>query len=100
MAERGVLTPEAAISFELHGLDGRELVWPKDVFGGSHFLAKNCWCQEENFEVARQVPPAELQSKKRELALNVTEEIYSQFGWSDPPLTILADAQRKRFDSA
>jgi hypothetical protein len=97
MAGRAVLSPEAVICFELHRLDGRELVWPKDIFGGSHFLAQNCWCQEESFEVARQVPPGDLQAKKRELALEVAFEIYSKFGWSDPPRDILANAQRKRF---
>jgi hypothetical protein len=97
MAGRGVLSPEAVICFELHKLDGRELVWPKDIFGGSHFLAHNCWCQEESFEVARQLPPAELQGNRRELALELAFEIYSKFGWSDPPRDILANAQRKRF---
>jgi hypothetical protein len=71
MAARGVLAPEAAVSFELHGLDGRELVWPTDTFGGSHFLGQNCWCQEESFEIARQLPPEELQARKREIALEV-----------------------------
>jgi hypothetical protein len=97
MAGRGVLSPEAVICFELHKLDGRELVWPKDIFGGSHFLAQNCWCQEESFEVARQVPPAELQANRRNLALDAALEIYARFGWSDPPRDILANAQGKRF---
>ena len=97
MANRGVLSPEAAVSFELHKLDGRELVWPKDAFGASHFLAQNCWCQEESFEVGRQVPPAEIQAKRREIALEVAMEIYAKFGWADPPRAILADAQAKRF---
>jgi TIR domain len=99
MAGRGVLSPEAVISFELYKLDGRELVWPKDIFGGSHFLAQNCWCQEESFEVARQVPPSDLQAKRRELALEVALEIYGKFGWSDPPRAIFTEAQGKRFDS-
>jgi hypothetical protein len=97
MAGRGVLSPEAVVCFELHKLDGRDLVWPKDIFGGSHFLAQNCWCQEESFEVARQVPPAELQANRRDLALDAALEIYARFGWSDPPRDILANAQRKRF---
>jgi hypothetical protein len=80
-------------------LDGRELVWPKDIFGASHFLSQNCWCQEESFEVARQVPPTELQAKRRELALEVALEIYSKFGWSDPPRVILSEAQHQRFSS-
>jgi hypothetical protein len=97
MAGRGVLSPEAVVCFELHKLDGRDLVWPKDIFGGSHFLAQNCWCQEESFEVARQVPPAELQANRHNLALDAALEIYARFGWSDPPRDILANAQRKRF---
>jgi len=99
MAGRGVLSPEAVVSFELHGLEGRELVWPTDVFGGTHFLAQNCWCQEESFAVARQVPPAELQAKRRELALDAAFEIYAKFGWSDPPRSTLTTAQAQRFNS-
>ena len=99
MVGRGVLAPEAVVSFELHNLDGRELVWPKDIFGGSHFLAQNAWCQEESFEVGRRVPPSELQAKRHDLALEIALEIYSKFGWSNPPRAILADAQAKRFAS-
>jgi hypothetical protein len=99
MAGRSVLSPEAVVCFELHKLDGRELVWPKDIFGGSHFIAQNCWCQEESFEVARQVPPAELQAKRREFAIDVALEIYAKFGWSNPPRALLVTAQGTRFGS-
>jgi hypothetical protein len=99
MAGHGVLSPEVVVSFELHKLAGRELVWPRDIFAASHFLAHNCWCQEESFEVARQLPPAELQTNRRDLALDAALEIYAKFSWSDPPRDVLAAAQRDRFGS-
>jgi len=97
MAQHGVLSPEAVITFELYGLAGRGLTWPKDIFGDSDAVGKNCWCQDESFAVARQSVPANLQAKRRELALEVAVEIYSNFGWSDPPKDLLREAQLKRF---
>jgi hypothetical protein len=99
LGQRGVLVPEAAVTFELHGLAGRELVWPKDIFGGSHFLGHECWCQDESFSVGRQLEPKELQAQKREVALDAAIEICSYFGWSDPPRDVLSRAQDERFGS-
>ena len=99
MAQRGVLLPEAAVTLELFGLAGRELVWPKDIFGGSHFLGQDRWCRDESFSVGRQLSPTELQAQKREVALEAALEIYSHFGWLDPPRDVLSKAQADRFDS-
>lgn len=99
MAQRGVLFPEAAVTLELFGLAGRELVWPTDIFGGSHFLKQDCWCQDESFSVGRQLSPTELQARKREVALEATLEIYSHFGWPDPPRDLLSKVQADRFRS-
>lgn len=99
MAQRGVLLPEAAVTLELFGLAGRELVWPKDIFGDAHFLGQDCWCRDESFSVGGQLSPTELQAQKREVALEAALEIYSHFGWSDPPRDVLSKAQADRFDS-
>jgi len=99
MAQRGVLSPDVRISFELYGLDGRGLTWPQDVFGQREAAGHDCWCQEESFDLMRQASPAELKAQKRELALDVAMEIYSKFGWSNPPKDRLVDEQRKRFDA-
>ena len=34
---------------------------------------------------------------RRRLALDVALQIYSRFGWSDPPIKELEEAQQKRF---
>lgn len=100
MGQRGVLLPETAVTFELHELAGRELVWPKDIFGGSNLLGQDCWCKDQSFCVGRQLLPDELQAQKREVALDAALEIYSYFGWSAPPRDVLARAQAARFGSA
>jgi hypothetical protein len=100
MAQRGVLSPEAMITFELYGLDGRGLTWPKDAFGDFNAVGRDCWCQDESFGLARKATPAELEAQRRELALGVALEIYCKFGWSDPPKDILSKAQLKRFGAA
>jgi len=97
MAERGVLSPEAAIVFELRGVDGRELTWPQDVPGDRDAVRPNCWCQDEAVSVKGQVAADELKGRRRELALEVALEIYSRFGWSNPPTQRLADEQNRRF---
>jgi hypothetical protein len=97
MAGRGILTPEAVITFDLYGLDGRMLTWPKDVFGYSDTIGRDLWCQDEKLSLARRLTPAEIESQRRELGLGVALEIFSEFGWSDPPKDVLIEAQLKRF---
>jgi hypothetical protein len=96
LARQGVLSPEAVVTFELHGLDGRQLIWPTDIFGGSH-LDQDYWCRDEGFSVGRQSSPRELEAQSRALALSTAFEIYSNFGWSNPPTEIFEKAQTERF---
>jgi hypothetical protein len=97
MAERSFLSPDAVITFELYGLDGRPLTWPQDIWAYTDAVGRDCWCRDENLEVTRVAATADLQERRRELAREVALEIYSAFGWSDPPIKRLADEQQKRF---
>ena len=97
MAERGVLSPTAAISFELFGVDGRELTWPQDNFRTRDAVEGDCWCQETTITVTREIPVDELKANRQSLALGVALEIYSRFGWSDAMKNRLAEEQAKRF---
>ena len=97
MADRGVLSSEAKITFALHGVDGRGLTWPQDVFSERDSVGPNCWCPEERVHIVRLVVAEEIKRRRRELALEVALEIYSRFMWSDPPIQRLSDEQRRRF---
>jgi hypothetical protein len=97
MARRGILASEAAITFDLHGVDGRRLTWPQDIFGDCDLVGPQCWCQDENINVERCLAIVELESRRRELALEVALDIYSKFGWSDAPRDRLALEQKRRF---
>lgn len=85
MARRGVFSPKVAITFSLSGIDGRELTWPEDILNYRNVVPSGCWCQDEDFSVQRVVAPNDLETSGRELALGVALEIYSKFGWPDPP---------------
>jgi hypothetical protein len=97
MADRGVLSPDAAITLELYGVDGRALTWPQNVLGDKDAVGPNCWCQDETISADRRVTADELKARRRDLALEVAFEIYSKFGWSDPPKQRLTEEQRRRF---
>lgn len=98
MADRSILSPEVTISFELSGVAGRELTWPQDVFRDKDVVGRNCWCQDESISVTtRPVPVHELKARRREIALEIALDIYSKFGWANPPRQALADQQTKRF---
>jgi hypothetical protein len=97
MEEQKLLSPEAVITFDMHGIEGRLLTWPTNVFRDSDFVGEDVWCQESEFRVERQAGPTEFQTRKRELALQVALEIYSKFGWMNPPEARLAAEQQKRF---
>lgn len=97
MAKQNVLSPEAVVAFELHGLDGRLLTWPRDPLGSVDAVRRDCWCQDESFAVTKQANVAEFETRRRNFALETAFEIYQKFGWLDPPRDILADEQRKRF---
>jgi hypothetical protein len=97
MAEQRLLSPEAVITFDMQGVDGRLLTWPTNIFRDSGLVADNAWCQESEFHLARQATPSDFQTRKRELAIAVALEIYAKFGWTNVPEARLADEQRKRF---
>ena len=97
MADRGVFTPRAAITFELRGVAGRSLTWPQDLLGDIDAVGRNCWCQDEIVSVERRVNTDELRARKRALALEVALEIYAKFGWTEPSMQLLESAQNKRF---
>jgi hypothetical protein len=97
MANRGVLSPRALITFDLYGVDGRGLTWPTDRLGIRNGVASTFWCQDDSISVQKVISPDELQAKAREFALETSEEIYAKFGWSDPPRLRLMEEQSKRF---
>jgi pyrimidine deaminase RibD-like protein len=97
MAGLGVLSPKAAISFEMHGVAGRSLTWPQDFLGDTDRVGRNCWCQEEIVTAERRVTTDELRVRKRDLALEVALEIYTKFGWTELPIQLLETAQKGRF---
>jgi hypothetical protein len=96
MAEQNLLSPAAAISVQFVGVDGRELTWPQDNFGTRDAVEGHYWSQEATVNVTRQISSDELKTKRRELALEVALEIYSHFGWLNPPKHRLAQEQAQR----
>ena len=71
MADFGVLSPKAAISFELHGVAGRSLTWPQDLLGDTDAVGRDCWCQEESVSAERRVTTDELRARKHDVALEI-----------------------------
>src|ERR1700739_1002038 len=100
MTQHVVLAPDIAITIGLHAVEGRQLTWPQDIFFDNDAVGRDCWCQEERIDVSRQVNAAKIAAQKRELALDVTWEIYSKFGWSEPPKDRLSEEQSNRFGAA
>jgi hypothetical protein len=71
MARRGVLSPEAVITLELTGVDGLALTWPQGPLGEVDAVEGKCWCQDESITVSRRIGIADLEARRRELALGV-----------------------------
>jgi hypothetical protein len=57
----------------------------------------NAWCQEESITTDNFYSAGDLINRRRALSFDVAIEIYSQFGWTDPPMKELEEAQQKRF---
>lgn len=93
MAERGLLSPKAAITVDLIGVDGRSLTWPQDRLGDANAIPANSWCQEDSVRVQMLLDPKELQTQRREFALAAADSIYAKFGWPNPPRAALVAAQ-------
>jgi hypothetical protein len=99
MAHRGVLSPKALITFDLYGVDGRGLTWPTDRLGIQNGVASTFWCQDDSISIQKEISPEELQIQAREFAVETSEEIFTKFGWLDPPRLRLMEEQSKRFGS-
>ena len=91
MAGQHLLDPSVSITIELHGVDGRELSY----ISSQPRLDEHYWCRKETIEIEQSLNPEELQTKGRELALDVTLEIFREFGWSNPPKSLLAEEQTR-----
>jgi hypothetical protein len=63
MADRSVLSPQAVVTFHLDGVEGRQLTWPRDLFGDIDGVGPGCWSQGEAISVERQAPVDELMSR-------------------------------------
>lgn len=96
MADAGILSPAAALTFELYAVDGRALTWPEDVLGRVDAVGSG-HCADENVSTETVIAVDELRARSRELALDLALDIYSLFGWADPPKARLTEAQLHRF---
>jgi hypothetical protein len=97
MAKAKALAPRAMIQFRLHEVAGQGVTWPEDMFGSKDIVESGTWCQEKEITAERAVRPTELQMDTRELALDVALEIFSEFGWTNPPRDRLTEEQNNRF---
>jgi len=97
MSDHRVLTPNGALTFELRGVAGRNLTWPKDMWGDLDDVPRDSWAQDETITVERQVPSDRLRSQGREIAREISAEIYEKFGWMQVPIDKLVAAQNQRF---
>jgi hypothetical protein len=91
MAAQHLLDPSASIRIELHGVDGRELSY----ISPQPRLDEHYWCRKESIQKEQSLNPEELQTKGRELALDVTLEIFKEFRWTNPPKSLLAEEQTR-----
>lgn len=97
MSDRGLLSPRAAITLELHGVAGRGLTWPQDQIGDIDAVERNGWCQEESVISERRISSEELRPRARQLARDVALEIFGKFNWKEPPVEKLKLFQDSRF---
>jgi len=97
LAHEGVLSQNADITFDLLGVSGRALTWPKRSDSYGNDVPSNCWSPDENIRVEIAISSNELESQRRELALGIVMEIYARFGWSDPPRERLLTEQGQRY---
>ncbi len=97
MADRKIFTDRVAIAFELKQIAGRQLTWLQDILHGSKGVDENAWCQEESIGIDASYDADALIYNRRKLALDVALQIYSRFGWTNPPKKDLEDEQQQRF---
>jgi hypothetical protein len=99
MAGQGLLSEEAIISFQLSGIDGLSLTWPKGPFGDLNEVTAR-WSEAESITIRRDLTSDILRSQRRELAFDVSVEIYKHFGWVEIPIERLKGEQAGRFGAA
>ena len=97
MADRGVLSPDAVVGFEMRGIEGLRLTWPQDIFHDKDLVPGNCWCQESAVDRAIRATDCQLKTRRRELALDMSREIYAVFGWPDVDQDRIKREQAARF---
>jgi len=97
MADREIFAGRVAIAFDFKNIAGRQLTWPQDSLGMSDRVDKSKWCQHGTIAFDRYYDARSMIEERRKLALDAALQIYSQFGWSDPPKKELEEAQRDRF---
>ena len=97
MADQKIFTDRVAIAFELKNVEGRQLTWPQDILRISDRVDDNAWCQDETIVIDSYYDSTAMLEHRRKLALDVALQIYSRFGWKDPPKKELEEAQEKRF---
>ena len=97
MADRKTFAGRAAISFELKNVAGRQLTWPQDILRMEDRVDTNAWSQDDSITIDNFYSASDLIQGRRTLALDAAFEIYSRFGWNDPPKKELEEAQQKRF---
>ena len=97
MADRKIFTERVGIGLEIKDVAGRQLTWPQDILQISNRVDDDSWCQEESFSIDSSYDATALIDDRRRLALDAALQIYSRFGWNDPPKKELENAQEERF---
>jgi hypothetical protein len=97
MADHKIFTNRVAIALDLKNVAGRQLTWPQDILQMSDRVDGDAWCQEESISIDSYYDARMMIEQRRELALDAALGIYARFGWSNPPIKDLQEAQHKRF---
>jgi hypothetical protein len=63
----------------------------------SNRVPDNAWCHDDSIIIDSLYDANAMIADRRCLALDAALQMYSQFGWNDPPKKELEDAQQKRF---
>jgi hypothetical protein len=94
MAQRGLVSPEWVLSFELCRAEGTRLVWRQ---GRKQRAVGRFSRQKAGSGVKKRIAADCLLLRRREHALDVISEISAHFGWADPPKHEFTAEQEKRF---
>jgi hypothetical protein len=97
MTQHVVLAPEIAITIDLHAVEGKQVTWPQGITLDNDAVPRDCWCQDEKINTSVQLGTAEISPLRREAAFHIAMQIYSRFGWSNPPIDRLQREQVNRF---